>query len=258
MDRLPALSAIAKTLEAIIEDEYISGHWRSDLLGLAWVSGPYGKNPPNPGRLPAMRRAPSWSWASIEGPVDFCYDHEDEYAPIYEIIEERSVPGGASRSFDVDFGPLKVAGHIIPGRLSISHHTEDLGQKKFVYRCFFDENENDIALAGSFCPDAPLASDGHSFHRATTPDCTGTSGSVDFLAILIARVRRNTGFTDRSEGPVIDFSADRWLTLMVLSSEDRSAKIQPCERLGILKSVHVNQLPAKWDERWPKQETSIV
>ncbi|KAH7088791.1 heterokaryon incompatibility protein-domain-containing protein [Paraphoma chrysanthemicola] len=256
MDRLPALSAVAKTLEAIIGDEYLSGHWRSDLLGLAWVSGPYGKNPPNPGRLPAMKRAPSWSWASIEGPVDFCYDNEDDYAPIYEIIEEHSVSGGASRSFDVDLGPLKVAGHMIPGRLSISDHTEDPRQEKLIYRCFLDDN--DIAVTSSFYPDAPLASDGHSFHRTTTPDRQETSSPVNFLAILIAHVRRNTGFTDRSEGPVIDFSAVRWLTLMVLSSGDRTAKIPTCKRLGLLKSVHVNQLPAKWDERWPKQEMNIV
>jgi hypothetical protein len=262
-DRLPALSAIAKTLEAVLDDKYLAGHWKSDHLGLAWVSGVYGTNPPSPGRLPATCRAPSWSWASIEGPVDFCYDYGDDYAPIYEIVDANATPIGESHRANVGYGFVTVSGFLIPGRLSIIDYTSYVGgtdgQKKTIYNISFDGN--DTVGLGSFCPDTPLASDGDTFCRTTLPDGDrhrlGLSGSVQCLALLIARVRGNTGFTDRSNR-LVDFSADRVITFLVLSQGYYTWQAGKYQRLGILQSVHVSQLPEKWDKKEPKLEVTII
>lgn len=69
-DRLPALSGIAQKFEVAWKDRYLAGIWERQLLpSLAWrrsmdVTQPY---------YPALTeyRAPSWSWASIDGPVEF-------------------------------------------------------------------------------------------------------------------------------------------------------------------------------------------
>jgi len=63
-DRFPALSGVASEIQKRIDDIYIAGLWRDDLhRGLVWEvhrSGPAAKY-----------RAPSWSWASIDGRVLF-------------------------------------------------------------------------------------------------------------------------------------------------------------------------------------------
>ena len=59
-DKLPALSGIAEVYSELMQDEYIAGVWRKNLIeGICWQSlrctavGEY--------------RAPSWSWASVDG-----------------------------------------------------------------------------------------------------------------------------------------------------------------------------------------------
>ncbi|KAL4906348.1 heterokaryon incompatibility protein-domain-containing protein [Aspergillus multicolor] len=63
-DKLPAFAGIAKLFQEATRDEYIAGIWRSRLLeSLDWrVDEPIRK-------ASAEYRAPSWSWASIDGPV---------------------------------------------------------------------------------------------------------------------------------------------------------------------------------------------
>lgn len=68
-DTLPAISAIAKGIQAIFQDDYLAGHWRESLVeSLAWVSTE------KPGAVtrevgyhwePENYVAPSWSWASV-------------------------------------------------------------------------------------------------------------------------------------------------------------------------------------------------
>ncbi|KAL5313071.1 hypothetical protein ACEPPN_019498 [Leptodophora sp. 'Broadleaf-Isolate-01'] len=68
-DTLPAISAIAKSIQAVFPDDYLAGHWRQSLVdSLAWVSLE------KPGSVireaghhwdPENYIAPSWSWASV-------------------------------------------------------------------------------------------------------------------------------------------------------------------------------------------------
>lgn len=63
-DRLPAFAGIADLFREATGDEYIAGLWRSNLLHLLdwWVDQPRA-------RATAEYRAPSWSWASLDGPI---------------------------------------------------------------------------------------------------------------------------------------------------------------------------------------------
>ncbi len=66
-DKLPALSGIAKVWAQTSKDPYLAGLWRSHLpLGLLWTSA-------QPFMQEKFRayRAPSWSWASLIGQVDW-------------------------------------------------------------------------------------------------------------------------------------------------------------------------------------------
>ncbi len=67
-DRLPALSGLAKATARESGDEYLAGLWKSGLIeGLAWCGSQGAETLQEPGAY----IAPSWSWASIAGPVQF-------------------------------------------------------------------------------------------------------------------------------------------------------------------------------------------
>ncbi|OHW98972.1 heterokaryon incompatibility protein [Colletotrichum incanum] len=60
-DKLPAISGIAKTFSKVLDDEYLAGLWRKSLIeGLCW-------QPLKCKCAPGGYRAPSWSWASVDG-----------------------------------------------------------------------------------------------------------------------------------------------------------------------------------------------
>lgn len=60
-DKLPALSGLARTYQDITGDTYLAGHWRSTLLhSLIWQATGHPT-------VPNTYRAPSWSWAAIDG-----------------------------------------------------------------------------------------------------------------------------------------------------------------------------------------------
>lgn len=95
-DRLVALQAIAKDLQssACIGDRFISGLWEGSLVrNLRWRCA-------DDKYLPANNDSPSWSWASIRGPV----------TPYRDIdFEHRShIPEKVTRDYDV--GDIQIIG----------------------------------------------------------------------------------------------------------------------------------------------------
>lgn len=67
-DKLIACCGVAKRIAEIVQDEYIVGMWRRYLEGeLLWVVQ-HGRGS-EPYTRPEKYRAPTWSWASVDGPV---------------------------------------------------------------------------------------------------------------------------------------------------------------------------------------------
>jgi hypothetical protein len=120
-DRLPAIDGVAQRIQPWVGGRYVAGLWESDLIcGLLWrISGKI---------LPQMdftvaylmrtRRKsgyksvpidqPSWSWASIDGPVSHIPRHR-----FVEITARASIPSACLRELDDPFGA-------IDGRLCMS------------------------------------------------------------------------------------------------------------------------------------------
>ncbi|RBR26076.1 uncharacterized protein FIESC28_01104 [Fusarium coffeatum] len=79
-DKLPAIGGIAKRvfLERHLHDnpggEYLAGLWRESLLcDLAWLTDTGEER-----GVPTSYTAPSWSWASVNGPIAFRQDHDTQ------------------------------------------------------------------------------------------------------------------------------------------------------------------------------------
>ncbi|KAF5012675.1 hypothetical protein FDECE_1306 [Fusarium decemcellulare] len=67
MDKLPALSGVASRFQEMTGDQYVAGLWKNDILNqLVWEVDLFGVK-----RAPRQYRAPSFSWASVDGPVRF-------------------------------------------------------------------------------------------------------------------------------------------------------------------------------------------
>ncbi|AEO65242.1 uncharacterized protein THITE_35556 [Thermothielavioides terrestris NRRL 8126] len=77
-DRLPALSGLAQAVVRESGGEYLAGLWKSGLIeGLLWHKAQPGRDiTPTPEYV-----APSWSWASVIGPLQF---------PIYTWYTQRA------------------------------------------------------------------------------------------------------------------------------------------------------------------------
>jgi len=62
-DKLVAFSAVARELYPFLDCRYVAGHWERDLVRqLAWKGANYSERPD-------AYRAPSWSWASVDAPI---------------------------------------------------------------------------------------------------------------------------------------------------------------------------------------------
>ena len=74
-DKFPALSGLVSVFARLSRDRYVAGLWERDLMvGLLWHAS-YSERP----RLqrPTAYRAPSWSWAALDGGISF--DSEVNY-----------------------------------------------------------------------------------------------------------------------------------------------------------------------------------
>ena len=109
-DKLPAMSGIAREYSEMLEDFYVAGLWRRSMLGgLAWQSG---------GGCKAVTdyRAPSWSWASVDGA--FGGSPDQHWHPLASILDCHVDVDGENPYGRVRAGWIKIEAPLIPLVLS--------------------------------------------------------------------------------------------------------------------------------------------
>ncbi|KAI9775817.1 MAG: hypothetical protein M1839_000868 [Geoglossum umbratile] len=123
-DKLPALSGLARLLASSFNDVYYTGIWQSHILmGLHWQVYIYQPHhwcddpahdheiakvsPPSRAftKEPEVYRSPSWSWASIEGTIEFKNLNVNEL--VAEFVECSTPPAGRD-----EFGQVEQGGFI--------------------------------------------------------------------------------------------------------------------------------------------------
>jgi Heterokaryon incompatibility protein (HET) len=117
-DKLIAIAGIAeeaRRTRGLLEDDYLAGLWRIDLLiDLLWRMASSGKREKEP------YRAPSWSWASVDGEVYFHSPDkrlEARENPVARVLESHTTTNHGW-SGPVSNGWLKIAGPILDITLS--------------------------------------------------------------------------------------------------------------------------------------------
>jgi hypothetical protein len=114
-DKLPAVSGIAKAIQPFFTNgEYLAGLWGDAFLpGLLWFVEGSSMSNGQQSKRPQKYRAPSWSWASIDGgKVVMMYRFNGDFFPHVQIIDVRidlltSDPTGQVKDGSLQlFGPL--------------------------------------------------------------------------------------------------------------------------------------------------------
>ena len=106
-DKLPALSGLAHSLEDRMSSRYLAGIWERDFVnGLLWYKPPSAlqRYPQRPVRY----RAPSWSWASVDGHVSHINKLLSLETQIVEIYEAQTVLSGSDPMGAVSRGYIKM------------------------------------------------------------------------------------------------------------------------------------------------------
>jgi hypothetical protein len=172
-DKLPALSGLAADYQRKWNDRYLAGVWQRQLWKqLQWYAVPSNYRIP---RRPSKYRAPSWSWASIDGHINF--------EPI----------GYPSKSlFDVSWAEVIAAGIDLRGRVSDGA----LQVTGYLVECFHGafDMENDI-----------------DFITNSDPEIGGLVRPDAFLPEIIGRGRAHLFILSKSFGIILqEFRHGEW------------------------------------------------
>ena len=150
-DRLIALSSLARLhhQQRSHDDHYCAGLWKNSLVtSLMW----YRTEPPTPTTSGRLGIAPTWSWASVMGGVQYCKPDRDfshGIVRILEILDFHSVPVQGNNPYgNVDHGSIKARAQ----RLILTLPTSSCfnrtaksgiwGVSPVVREVFWDENQD--------------------------------------------------------------------------------------------------------------------
>ncbi|KAL2115194.1 hypothetical protein VTJ04DRAFT_10857 [Mycothermus thermophilus] len=132
-DRLPALSGIARLVHSHLPSStrYLAGLWSIDMAySLLWIAdhGDASEKDEVITRIPVTPYAPSWSWASIVGPIRYMDRHLDQFThrrsgknelkPELEVLHAVTVPPDGPNTANpygpVSSGAVVVRAQVLP------------------------------------------------------------------------------------------------------------------------------------------------
>ena len=145
-DKLPALSGIARRIHSQKGGQYLAGLWREENIEaqLCWRVH-------EPTTRPTTWRAPSWSWASVDGPISYTPTQQGICDDHYAHVVDASVTPLAG---DV-FGELSAAAlHITYTGIILG---ELAGRDKLVVQGVDDKVECQVSLDA--LDEEPMSSD---------------------------------------------------------------------------------------------------
>jgi hypothetical protein len=207
-DRLPALSGVAKQLESVRNGRYLAGLWEDSLFEdlMWWVT----ESDNSQARRPKEWRAPSWSWASIEGRIlHRIYPIKTIHCTLNEV---EIIPAGQDPTGAVASGKLVVSGILLPAILRHVSPTLDAEELE-EYERHFEIEIVEKKLVHKIYADYPLDTEGPSY----VPD------GQDVYCLCIA--------------------TDQWHTCWLVLRRVRDMKEAVYERIGMAK-----EKPAKGKE----------
>ncbi|KAI9777863.1 MAG: hypothetical protein M1839_008540 [Geoglossum umbratile] len=117
-DKMPALAALTQRMEILrVGDRFLAGLWEKtlllDLLWMVWPSPTRG--------IPSIRRAPTWSWASVQSQVMWDSAQKSTLSSI-QVLDIHYVAMGPSHMGDISEASITLSAPLI--------RAEDLFEKR--------------------------------------------------------------------------------------------------------------------------------
>lgn len=200
-DRFPAFSGIVRPLQPVLGD-YLAGLWSCDIVrGLWWVK--------EKGGGPVEEyRAPSWSWASVDGPVS-CWQCPGEKGRLDVQVLDHTI-----RLADPSnpFGPVRGGSLTLRGRTmrlrSPLEYSENPGEGiEDLFDVVIDESRQDATshkspnwsrTSGVSLPGSSSREQNESNSGIDQPSWIKLGGNFiipGLYVVLLLRTRRNKGYT---------------------------------------------------------------
>ena len=127
-DKLPALSGLVEQVQPRLGSQYSAGLWNSFIVrSLLWIANDSYKSTPDKDHgghsRPVTYRAPTWSWASIDGSINYRTSssnyrtYVEQHIEGQALIDVKSVsatPLGKNPHGKVTGGSLTIHGYVKP------------------------------------------------------------------------------------------------------------------------------------------------
>lgn len=125
-DKLIAIQGLANIYKSLRDDDYLAGLWRKQLpSGLMWTTRNGLQANGEPTYRPEKYRAPSWSWASVEGTIEIfpeVYPEEERWVELCQVLEAKTTPLGEDTTGQISDGYIKLRGRLLSTEI-LSFHT---------------------------------------------------------------------------------------------------------------------------------------
>lgn len=234
-DKLPALTGLATEMATYNRSIYLAGLWRNTLRkDLSWYVPPQNtKATIRETVRPSAYRAPSWSWASIEGRVtmvherqDPGYDYQYESDLCCEILDCKTEPVSDLNPFgEVKSGYLILRGHLASARCGAPVTDEYYVDRVPVL------DERTVNPLGWFDPDVVLAAKGAPIDRIwlLLLHTSKSSSGSQWLALMPANTRHGDGFANPANTIVKNTFVRVGMVIWRISNDRRAvSNIEEC------------------------------
>lgn len=130
-DKLIAIQGLVNIYKPLRDDDYLAGLWRKQLpSGLMWTTRDGLQANGEPTYRPETYRAPSWSWASVEGTIEIFpefHPEEERWIDLCQVLEAKTTPLGEVTTGQVSDGYIKLRGRLLSTE-DLSFHTSPKGK----------------------------------------------------------------------------------------------------------------------------------
>jgi hypothetical protein len=189
-DKLIALSGVAEataTSNFIDSCHYLAGHWMEDLLlSLSWCIFDYGSRPES-------YRAPTWSWASVDGSVDFTF----LLGKVLILANISSVQVDHLQESRV-FGPVSGGYIDIDGPLLV-FHLPHFANREILESNAFNLDFSDAKLEMLCCDSCVIFDD-----RQLYDDWPAAGKSLYYACLFVRKGKLPPDSKNSSEGLILD------------------------------------------------------
>jgi hypothetical protein len=121
-DKLVAISGIAEQMQKGLGDQYLAGLWRNHLADQLLWTAEYGRERTRKSTRPHEYRAPTWSWASIDGEIGRLghIRYSDDRGIMIDILAARVDLATASPFGQITGAFLQVKGKLAKAAMYVS------------------------------------------------------------------------------------------------------------------------------------------